>query len=274
MDVSLCAFGIPFRLRADDADAACQLLRGLPPESCQIPPSPRCRCYTICRRSDASMHQSSVYDLRVGARSLVQAASLEEAAEQLEGDLQLHIAERAAPWVFLHAGAVCWKKRAILLPGRSCAGKSTLVAGLLRAGAEYLSDEYAVLGEDNKVYPYARPVSLRRPGAAPLRCTPEQFGSVAVTEAVPVALIAILSYQKEPKREITRLSTGEALLNLLMYAIAVQRRPQDILRRLARLTLCIPVVHGDRGEAEEVAARLLKMSETASSIEAQHVLRI
>ena len=47
--------------------------------------------------------------------------------------------------VFVHAGAVAWQGRAIIIPGASLSGKSTLVAELVRAGATYLSDEFAVL---------------------------------------------------------------------------------------------------------------------------------
>ena len=48
-------------------------------------------------------------------------------------------------WLLLHAGAVVWRGRALLLPAASGSGKSTLIAGLLAAGCGYLSDEVAVL---------------------------------------------------------------------------------------------------------------------------------
>ena len=44
----------------------------------------------------------------------------------------------------VHAGAVLWYGRALLFPGTTHAGKSSLVAELLRKGAVYLSDEYAL----------------------------------------------------------------------------------------------------------------------------------
>jgi hypothetical protein len=43
----------------------------------------------------------------------------------------------------------------MVLPGKSFAGKTTLVAALVRAGAEYWSDEYAVLDANGDVHPYA-----------------------------------------------------------------------------------------------------------------------
>src|SRR4029077_21066652 len=61
--------------------------------------------------------------------------------------LRITIAEYAVGRAFLHAGLVGWKGNAIVIPGDSYSGKSTLVAELIRAGPEYYSDEYAVLDE-------------------------------------------------------------------------------------------------------------------------------
>ena len=56
--------------------------------------------------------------------------------------------------VFVHAGVVGWKGHAIVIPGRSRSGKTTLVAELVKAGAEYYSDEFAVLDAEGRVHPF------------------------------------------------------------------------------------------------------------------------
>src|SRR5207244_3989987 len=68
-----------------------------------------------------------------------------EMLDAFESHLQLTVAEHARRRVFVHAGVVGWKDRAILIPGLSHSGKTTLVERLIRAGATYYSDEYAVL---------------------------------------------------------------------------------------------------------------------------------
>ena len=73
----------------------------------------------------------------------------------------MYIALHAPNHVFVHAGVVGVEDRAIVLPGRSFAGKTTLVAALVKAGAEYWSDEYAVLDADGLVHPYPKPLSVR-----------------------------------------------------------------------------------------------------------------
>jgi hypothetical protein len=70
----------------------------------------------------------------------------------LDAELRMYIALNAPEHVFVHAGVVGVGERAIVLPGRSFAGKTTLVAALVRAGAEYWSDEYAVLDADGLVH--------------------------------------------------------------------------------------------------------------------------
>lgn len=82
-----------------------------------------------------------------GGARIARARELDEALRALESDLQLHVAVRSRRFVFVHAGVVGWRGRAILLPGRSHSGKSTLVAALLEEGAAYYSDEYALIAD-------------------------------------------------------------------------------------------------------------------------------
>src|SRR5688572_14708659 len=58
----------------------------------------------------------------------------EALADGLDSAIHVAVAERATEWVFVHAGVVGWRGRAIVLPGASLSGKTSLVAALLRAG--------------------------------------------------------------------------------------------------------------------------------------------
>src|SRR6266700_1389758 len=102
--------------------------------------------------------------LYAGAARLARTKALEELFEPLESDLQMFVAEWARRRVFVHAGVVGWRGQAIVIPGMSFSGKSTLVAALVRAGATYYSDEYAVFDARGRVHPYARKLSLRMEG--------------------------------------------------------------------------------------------------------------
>ena len=58
----------------------------------------------------------------------------------LSGTIRHYLAEHAPDLVFIHAGVVVWEGRALLLPGRSMAGKSTLVRLLNRLVADRYED--------------------------------------------------------------------------------------------------------------------------------------
>ena len=61
----------------------------------------------------------------------------------------------------MHAGAVAWRDRGIVIPGRSHSGKTTLVRALVEA-ARYYSDEFAVLDPQGRLHPYPLPLRSAR----------------------------------------------------------------------------------------------------------------
>jgi len=78
--------------------------------------------------------------------------------------MSTHIAETAHDRFFVHAGVVGWNGRAIVIPGQSKIGKTTLVEEFLRIGATYYSDEFAVFDRRGYVHPFARPLRVRTDG--------------------------------------------------------------------------------------------------------------
>jgi hypothetical protein len=114
----------------------------------------------------------------------------------LRSDIDHQVATHAREGLFVHAGVVGWRDHAILVPGRSMTGKSTLVAALVRLGARYYSDEYAVLDLRGRVHPYPRRLSIREEGRLwRRRCCAVELGSRSGIKPLPVGLIAITSYK-------------------------------------------------------------------------------
>jgi len=188
----------------------------------------------------------------------------QEALDWMIGDLELWVAEHAEGMVFVHAGAVAWGGRAILVPGRTLAGKSTLVAALVRAGATYYSDEYAVIGPDGLVRPYARMLSIRpASGGAGLRTPVSDLGGTAGTEPVPLALVAQLRYDAASGWAVEELSAGRNALALIENTIPAQTRPVEVMDHLQAATEGVRGLSGTRGEADEAAERLLSVLDDA-----------
>jgi hypothetical protein len=190
---------------------------------------------------------------------LARADTLEEVLGVLETDLQMYVAERARGRLFLHAGVVGWKDRAILFPGRSLSGKTRLVAALVRAGATYYSDEYAVLDSRGRVHPYPTPLSLRRPGwEGPRKVAVETLGGSIGIRPLPVSLVLVTRYRAGGRWRPRRLSPGQAVLALLANTVAARRRPAAALATLRRVVSHALVLRGVRGPAERMVRPILQ----------------
>ena len=116
----------------------------------------------------------------------------------LESELDGRVVTSAAPgWVFIRAGVVGWRGNAVVIVGpgaRSAA--STLVAALLRAGAHYYSDRYAVLDLDGRVHPYPCPLWLSAGAhAAPIRCRAEELGAKSGNQALEIGTVLFAGYR-------------------------------------------------------------------------------
>src|SRR5437867_4831683 len=87
-----------------------------------------------------------------GIARIARSDNLKDVLDSLEINLRHYVAEYAPNKLFIHAGVVGWRGRAIVIPGQTFTGKSTLVAELVRAGATYYSDEYALLDPQGRVH--------------------------------------------------------------------------------------------------------------------------
>lgn len=175
----------------------------------------------------------------------------------LEAVIRRHVALHAPEYLFIHAGVVVMNRSTIVIPGESQSGKTTLVAELLRAGASYYSDEYAVVDRAGYVHAYARPLSIRREelaGGARLVPVPD---SMIGHDPVKVALVAVTEYRAGARWDPRTCSRAEGALALMRHTVAAGRRPSDTLRMAYQLAAGSETIAGPRGEAREVAHRLL-----------------
>ncbi len=196
--------------------------------------------------------------LYAGPRRLKRTKDTEEALEALEGHLQIYVAEHARRRVFVHAGVVGWRGRAIVIPGRTMTGKSTLVKALVEAGATYYSDEYAVLDKHGRVHPYPKPLSMRQNGGGrPRKIHPEALGGGAGVRPLPVGLVVATSYRPGVRWRPRPLSPGRAVMELLAHTVPARRDPERVFPTLRSATDEAMAIKGARGEAAEIAEVLL-----------------
>jgi hypothetical protein len=249
------AHGVPIGLRTNRAELCEPMLQHCPPGHRRVATGSAQRCYELEAIADEAAGQR--YRLTEEANLLVETAALEEALENLESDLQLFVAEMAADRVFVHAGVVQIGGRALVLPGRSYSGKSTLVQALVRAGAIYSSDEYAVLDSQGLAHPYPRRLSLREGGRWRRRRTAVELGSRSADGPAPVGRVLFAQYDPEGRWQPERLSPGKALLGLINHTVSIRRQPAAALAALQRVAATAVAQTGLRGDADEFAQQLM-----------------
>ena len=250
-EITFESFGVGVRLQTGTADELERATAVLPPGS--LPSDRREVDFAFALRESSP----GAYDLIRDGDIVVDDLSLDVAIWWLGRDLSDLIAFRAAEHVFVHAGAVAHQGKALLLPAQTHAGKTTLVAALVRAGAVYLSDEFAPIDAAGLVHPYARPLSIRDERAAQVDHDVASLGGVAGVEPVAVGVVAVTSYREGAAWEPTRISRGDGVLALMANAIPAQIRPEATLRALSRCVDGALILEGDRGEADAVAPLLL-----------------
>jgi hypothetical protein len=199
------------------------------------------------------------YVLDVDGERIAGPAPLGDVLEEFEPHLTVRIAERAPHHVFIHAGVVSWRGRAIVFPGYSYAGKTTLVAELVRAGALYYSDEYAVLDRKGRVHPYPRPLQMRAPGQRVQTPLPlDELGGTAGSEPLPVELVAFCRYKPGGRWRPRKLSPGRAALEMFEYTMCAQHAPEAALGTLQQVVARASLLKGTRGETSQVIEFIAK----------------
>jgi len=264
VSLSVMAYGVSIGIRSNDRRVAESLAGHLPPGFKSGEFFDTGRVYSLVVKEDelSCRYENVVY---VNGALLARCATLQAGLQAFEGDVQLFVAEMAPERIFVHAGVVGYRGRGILLPGRSFAGKTTLVGELVRAGAQYYSDEYAVLDSAGGVHPYARPLSIRNgriPGVT--KHPVHTLGARAGDGPLPVGLIVMSEFRSGGEWRPRRLSPGRGALALLANTVAARRIPEIALATLHRVVTRAPIVSSERGEASSVVEPILALAVQAA----------
>lgn len=177
--------------------------------------------------------------------------------DALVDDLHLSIALHATDDVFVHAGVVAWNGVAILFPGRSLAGKSTLVHELVRAGATYLSDEYARITITGEIAPYPRPLQLRTADGRRL-VDPHAVGRVAEAPCAP-GLVVFTHHRTGAAFRPVVVSPAQAALELYDNTVIAKIAPGRAIMAVARVARSVVSVRTDRGESADAVSSILSL---------------
>ncbi|HXG66902.1 MAG TPA: hypothetical protein VNO70_17500 [Blastocatellia bacterium] len=256
---SFKAYGLKIGVRTNKPEALDRMRELLPPGWKPCDSQVVDRLYSLLVGGpDPRRNIHRFHILYVNFARQARSKDLEQVLDAFEANLHIHVAERARGRVFLHAGVVGWRGKAILIPGRSFSGKTTLVSELVRAGATYYSDEYAVLDEQGRVYPFPRPLAIREDGGTQqTRYSIESLGGRAGVRPLPVGLVVLSRYKQGGRWRPQQLSDGQGALELLNNAVPARSKPADVLGAVRQVVSKAQVLKGVRGEAAEMVAHLL-----------------
>ena len=262
---SIRSYGVRIGVRSNDPTALARVLELLPGEWEKTDMPVVDRLYSILVGGAGARANVRRFSLLYGDHlRLARAIDLDRMLEILESDLRLFVAEFARHRVFVHAGVVGWKGNAIVIPGRSFTGKSTLVAEFVRAGATYYSDEYAVFDSRGRVHPFLKPLELRQNGnQKQSKIDISEIGGHSGTKPLSVGLVLMTQFKDGARWRPRKLTSGRGVLQLLFNTVSARRTPQKALETLERVATQAEVLKGARGHATEVVAAVLERLEAS-----------
>jgi hypothetical protein len=256
--MSFTAFGVRVGVRVNSKATLKALVGRLPPGA--KPSAVRTTDHLYSMTGFANGSNGRVTRFNLGYWNLLRFArtrSFDDLIDQFESHVQLTVAEYAPRRVFVHAGVVEWRGKAILFPGLSFSGKSTLVAELLRAGATYYSDEYAVIDPNGRVHPYARKLRMRSADAV-RRVRAKDFGADTGSKSLPIGLVITTRFKEGSRWRPRELTRGKAVLELLANTVSARSQPQMALSFLTKAVATATSLKGTRGEARQIVEWLAK----------------
>jgi len=201
-------------------------------------------------------HADGFFHILLDHKLAASAVTLHDAALAAVKALDDLVVHRMRMFRAVHAGAVLIDGRALLLPGSTHAGKSSLVAELLRRGASHFSDEYALIDSQGCVHSYPRPLLLRNGRPLQSLVLPEELNASFAVSSAPVGWILALEYVPGADWGIREMSQGEAVMLLLSNTPHEMAQSPEMIHSFMRVAGNAVCFEGKRGDAVEAAAHV------------------
>ena len=256
---AFASHGVRIGVRVSDPALLPMLRKRLPPGATRCDARTVDRYFSVILGGRAEGSRIRKYNLvYLDHARLARSFELDDVLDAFESWVGLSVADLSPTRVFVHAGVVGWNGRAILIPGTTHSGKTSLVVELVKAGATYYSDEFAVLDARGRAHPFPRPPAVRENGAGRQRpLALEEIGGTAGAKPLPVGLVVLSEYAADAQWRPRRPSPGRAALALLANTVSARRAPERALAVLQRVTAEAPALQGRRGEAQAAARAIL-----------------
>jgi len=209
--------------------------------------------YALMDRGEGSERR---YVLHLDESTVHEVVSAGSMLDWLVADVSRRAIDTTDRFLTVHAGAVSMHGVAAVLPAPPDHGKTTLTAGLTRAGFSFLSDEVAAIDcETGLVHPFPRPVLIDPPSMDVLsglseqlpplyetfrlrryHVAPDDLRSGALGEACPIGFVVAPTYRDGADTRLEPMTRAETLMVLAENSFNLDRfggRGFDVLARVA-----------------------------------------
>jgi hypothetical protein len=202
------------------------------------------------------------YEVHLDATRLLATPARSIAFQALLWHANRQAIDRSQASVLVHASAAAHAGTALVMPGPMGAGKSTLVAALVRAGLDYLTDEVVAIDPGSGlVRPYPKYVSLAGDRAADAPAAVREYlgdaalvapdalrpGAAAREPARPRFVVAP-RYEPGATAALAPMRPAAALAALAQHAFHLETdaaRTLEVLADLVSGSACFELVSGD-----------------------------
>ncbi len=220
--LALELLGVPVLIACDDAELESRLFSCYALARAGVPDAPATLGAALERHDRA-------WRVRVDGREARVESDRTAALRALNHELLMAVLERRSELYHVHAAVVEWRGRAVVLPGLSRAGKSTLALALVLEGARFLSDELLAFDPGRAVaraFPRALKIRDECAGYFPElarsfqgtgegRFVPfEALGACVACPEAPVGAVVVPRWSGGAPLSLEPLTRGAALLAL------------------------------------------------------------
>jgi len=184
----------------------------------------------------------------------------ETSVDSVASQIRLTVAEFAVGCVFIHSGVIAWNGKAVVMPGGSFRGKTSLTVALVKRGARYYSDEYAILDAECLLRPFPKMLSVRGEidDYKQVDYPVEKFGGTAGTEKLRVGMVLITEYKEKARWNPKILSPAKGIIEVIQHTVPIRQNPQFTLEVLNKLAEDAVFVKSKRGDISKSADLILK----------------
>jgi len=262
--------GATVRLEADDADAARILDFLCAPAALPAAADPSATFRLGAATGSMAIYCDDAMLYRSPSQTSVAAIFLERVLE--------HLIHSCTGGILLHAAAVARDGKALVLAGKTGAGKTTLATRLVCRGFDYLTDELLHIDTQAMcVSGFARPLHLKEPAralfagvidvnggdaimASPLgtHVSPARLGARVARLARPCALV-LPAYRAGAPLDLRPLPKAHAATRLMGCLVNARERPQHGFGEVAGLVQTVPAFAMTYSDFKEAGAQLEAM---------------